>query len=748
MKYLITSFVVFFAVFQGFAQIVPEGVPYYVNASIVQPVPCYGTPGGRITVRVPGWGQAPYTYRLGGGAAQQSNIFNNLPAGNYTITVTDATNATITQYITVTQPAKPLAFNASTVPATDSSSGSGCINLNTAGGTPPYSYNWSNGTNTEDICNLTRGSYCVTITDANGCGRDTCITVGVGTLPFKAYATAADATCHYSSNGSILVTVVGDTGTYQYKLNNGAYQGSNLFTGLAPGLYTISVQNSQNQTVVTTAAIAAALPMLVTGGVSPETTTGAADGYIQTAVVNGRAPFSFQWSNTELGQYISGLQRGTYTVTATDFNGCTASTQFIVDTGHLPFFYFKEVTHVRCNGAANGAINLTIEGDNAPYTYQWSTGPTTQDIAGLAGGQYRVTITGANNFVFIDSTTIVVPGMIGISGILNNVTCNSNGDGRIDLGVTGGTPPYRYSWNTGTDTLQDVFNLGAGNYVVTVYDSRNCPVSSVFVVTDPLPVYVVNTSVPVSCSSGGTGPITVAVQGGAPPYTYLWNNNSTDSATTGAPCTYRVRVTDSNGCIDSTVFFVPAADLYTYQLQTAICPGDTYDFRGNLYTEAGIYADTVELFSCGCDTLYQLDLSFTTPVITTLYDTAENAEQYVFDGRLLTQSGTYYDTLVATSGCDSIVVLNFTRVVTSSVASIGNSHITLYPNPAHGMVQVTTGIAGTYSYTLYNLQGQAIAQQTITRPVFGIDISSYPGGLYTLVLHSAAGNVPVRLVRE
>ncbi len=748
MKHLIASLVVFFIVFHGFAPTILAGGVYTVNSNIVQPVACYGTQGGSITVRVPGWGQAPFTYRLNGGPAQQSNVFNNLPAGSYTIIVTDATNATITQYVTITQPAKPLAFNASTVPVTDSNALNGCINLNAAGGTPPYYYAWGSGQSTEDVCNLPRGNYCVTITDANGCARDTCITVGIATVPYKVYATATDATCHYSNNGSIQVTVVGDTGTYQYKLNNGAYQSSNVFTGLTPGLYSISVTNAQNQVVTTTAAIAGAVPMLVTGGVSPESTSGAADGYIQTAVVNGRAPFTFQWSNTELGQYISGLVRGNYTVTATDFNGCTASAQFVVDTGHLPFFFFKDVGQVRCYGAANGTVNLTVEGDNAPYTYQWSTGATTQDLAGLAGGQYSVTITGANNFVFTDTTVVYMPDMLAVSGITGNITCNGNGDGMVDVAVAGGTPPYRYNWNTGTDTLQDVFNLGAGNYVVTVYDSRSCPMSYVFAVTDPLPVYVVNTSAPVSCSSGGTGPITVAVQGGEPPYTYLWNNNSTDSATTGAPCTYRVRVTDAKGCIDSTVFYVPAADLYTYSLQAAICPGDTYDFRGSLYTQAGVYADTVELFSCGCDTLYQLDLSFTAPVVTTLYDTAENAEQYIFDGQLLAQSGTYYDTLVATSGCDSIVVLNFTRLVTSGVAAIGSSHITAYPNPTTGTVHITTGIVTGYSYTLYNLQGQAIAQQTIGQPVFSIDMSDYPGGLYTLQLHTSTGTIPVRLVRE
>ncbi|HRG89003.1 MAG TPA: T9SS type A sorting domain-containing protein, partial [Chitinophagales bacterium] len=88
------------------------------------------------------------------------------------------------------------------------------------------------------------------------------------------------------------------------------------------------------------------------------------------------------------------------------------------------------------------------------------------------------------------------------------------------------------------------------------------------------------------------------------------------------------------------------------------------------------------------------------------------------------------------------------RIVTSGVAAIGNTQIAAYPNPTTGTVHFTTGIVTGYSYTLYNLQGQAITQQTIGQPVFTIDMSNYPGGLYTLVLHTATGTIPVRLVRE
>lgn len=746
MKHLITSLLIVLTFCSTQAQLVAG--QYAVYATTVQPVSCYGAGNGSITVRVPGWGQAPYTYSLNGGPGQQSNIFNNLQAGNYTITITDANNATTTQQVTLTQPPAPLTYTTTIVPATGSNTPNGCIYLSVTGGTGPYEYNWSNSTNTEDICNLAGGNYCLTITDNNACSATTCVTVNTGSNPFKVYATATDATCYYSNNGSITVTVTGDTGTYQYKLNNGAYQGNNVFTGLTPGLYTITVTNAQNQTVTTNAAINGAAPMVVTGGVSPETTAGAGDGYIQTAVVNGRPPFSFLWSNTEPTQYISSLHQGSYTVTATDYNGCTASAQFTLGTGPKPFFYFKEVTHIRCFGATNGAINLTVEGSNAPYSYVWSNGALTQDVASLAHGQYSVTITGSNNFVFADTILITRPQPVTTTGILANVTCGGTGNGIIDVTAYGGTPPYRYNWNTGTDTTQDLFNLGAGTFVVTVYDARNCPASGLYVVTDPLPVYVANTTAPISCAAGGTGPITVSVQGGEPPYYYQWSDNSTDTATNGPPCTYRVSVTDSKGCVDSVVFYAAAADFVTYATQAGICEGQLYPFRGQQYDTAGFYADTVQLFSCGCDTLYTLSLTMNPVPVSIVYDTAINNETYVFNGQQLTQSGVYYDTLVLPGGCDSIITLYFTRTVNSGIASLANSNIQVYPTPATDVVHINTALAGTYSYTLYNLQGQAILQQTLSQPTFVIDVSSYNSGLYTLMLHTPNGQVPVRLIRE
>lgn len=747
MKHLITSLLVTLCFYPAGAQLVAGC--YTVYATTVQPVSCYGAGNGTITVQVPGWGQAPYTYSLNGGPGQPSNVFNNLQAGNYTVTITDANNAITTQQITLSQPPAPLTYTTTIVPATDGNTPNGCIYLSVTGGTGPYEYNWSNFTNTEDICNLAAGNYCFTVTDNNACSATACVTVNTGSNPFKVYATASDATCYYSNNGRITVTVVGDTGTYQYKLNNGAFQNSNVFTGLTTGLYTITVTNAQNQTVTTTAAINGATPMVVTGGVSPETTAGAGDGYIQTAVVNGRPPFSFLWSNTEPTQYISSLHQGNYTVTATDYNSCTASAQFTLGVGPKPFFYFKEVTHIRCFGATNGAINLTVEGSNAPYSYVWSNGAFTQDIAGLAHGQYSVTITGTNNFVFSDTILITRPQPVTTTGILTDVTCGGTGNGTIDVTAYGGTPPYRYSWNTtATDTMQDLFNLGAGTFIVTVYDARNCPASGLFLITDPQPVYVANTTAPISCATGGTGPITITVQGGIPPYYYSWNNNSTDSATTGPPCTYRVRVTDSNGCVDSTVFYAAAADFITYATDAGICPGQVYNFRGQQYDTTGFYADTVQLFSCGCDTLYTLNLTLNAAANTTVYDTANNNETYVFNGQQLLQTGIYYDTLALPDGCDSIVTLHFTRVVTSAIAGITNSNIQVYPNPATNIVHITTDIAGTYNYSIYNIQGQEIMQYTVNQSSFSIDISNYNNGLYTLVIYSGKGNTRIKLMKE
>ncbi|HLP19525.1 MAG TPA: T9SS type A sorting domain-containing protein [Chitinophagales bacterium] len=720
-----------------------SGYVYFVNAV------CYGA-NGSITVNPPS-GTPPFLYKLNSGPYQSNNVFSNLWPGYYTVTIKDNTGDTTLVNAVVTGPANPLQVGITTTPDTSATYNNGSATAYATGGTPPYFYNWGNAIIGNTISQMPPGNYCLTVTDAAGCSFDTCITIGTGSVPYRAWANVTDASCHYTSDGSIAVTTTGGNPPFQYKLNNGSYQSSNVFGNLGAGLYNITVKDSLNQTAVTTAAVISPNPMFVNAGVSPASSTGAQDGFIIASVINGQSPYSFIWSNTDPTQNIFNLQQGNYRVTVTEATGCTATASFTVGVDNLPFFAFADITPIRCSGGSNGAINLTVEGDDAPYTYEWSTGSVNEDINNLTEGMYYVTISGANNFSFTDSIYLAEPGQLFTSGLIADVSCSGKQNGLIDVTTYGGTPPYTYEWNiTGDSLQQDIFNLSAGAYFVTVLDARNCGAVSLYLVKEPGALSLINTSPPVNCALAATGPVAVAVMGGTKPYHYNWNNtSSTDSLIQGPPCGYNVQVIDSNGCTATLTFAVQSEGFATFATDTAICPGGSYIFRDTIYTLAGLYTDTVNNFGCGCDTLYTLELSERPIPVTTIYDTVVDVAQYTFGNQTITQSGTYYDTIVGANTCDSVVILNLSMQYSIGIKNTMADAVKIYPNPAKDKVMVTTGLTGATTYRVLDVQGRQVMQGTHATGNFEINTALLTTGYYFVTVASQDNEeLKGRLIKE
>ncbi|MEL6837619.1 MAG: SprB repeat-containing protein, partial [Bacteroidota bacterium] len=205
---------------------------------------------------------------------------------------------------------------------------------------------------------------------------------------------------------------------------------------------------------------------------------GAATGSIDLDVSGGTAPYTYAWSNSATTEDIFNLLAGTYSVTVTDANGCTDEasftigepTELTIDAGGT------NREDVDCNGAATGSIDLLVEGGTAPYTYNWSTGQTSEDVSNLTAGTYDVTVTDANDCTDSASFTITEPTSLSIDvagTTTEDADCNGATTGSIDLVVNGGTPPYTYNWSNGA-TTQDISNLAAGTYDVTVTDANDC----------------------------------------------------------------------------------------------------------------------------------------------------------------------------------------------------------------------------------------------------------------------------------
>jgi gliding motility-associated-like protein len=256
-------------------------------------------------------------------------------------------------------------------------------------------------------------------------------------------------------------------------------------------------------------------------GTEPSSSS-ATNGNVNITVSGGNAPYTYSWSNGASSEDINNLGEGTYSVTVTDQNNCSANASAVLSLG--PKISSASVTQIDCNGNNNGAINLTSSGGNGAHSYSWSDGSTSEDLSDLGPGSYSVTVTDGNNetttggpYVINEPTSLVVTYEV------TEVVTQS--DGRINLTVTGGTPSYSYNWSNGASS-QDLNNINPGNYSVTVTDANGCErFEDILVQVEELRINY--TVMDVTCSGDGNGAIMSSPQNGSAPHTFAWSTGAT-----------------------------------------------------------------------------------------------------------------------------------------------------------------------------------------------------------------------------
>ena len=531
---------------------------------------CYGGTGSAAVSPSGGIGGYTYSWSPSGGTG---SIATGLTAGTYTVTITDAISCQITKTITINQPAAALSASVTTVNNVTCPGGSnGNMTVTPTGGTPGYTYLWSNGATTATISGLSAGTYTCTIRDANNCVTTASATV---TAP-PAFVTSPSSTqvsCNGGSNGTATINVTSGgvpPYTYQWSASAGS-QTTQTATGLTAGSYSVTVRDA-NLCPVVVSGIIVTQPSAVAGNttVTNVACNGGSNGSIDLTPSGGTPPYTYNWGGGITTQDRTGLVAGTYLVTITDANNCTRTISNIVVAQPVAAVSGTTVvTNVACFGGNTGAINLTPTGGTGPYTYNWSSGPTTEDRTNLVAGTYSVTITDANGCTGVVSGITVTQPAAAVSGttVVTNVSCNGGSNGAINLTPTGGVGPYTYNWTSGP-TTEDRTGLLAGSYSVTITDANGCTgVVSGILVTQPtaLSAAIGGGKTNVSCNGGGNGTATVAPTGGTPGYTYSWSpSGGTNATATGLVAgTYTVTVTDANGCTATRSFTItePAAAL-------------------------------------------------------------------------------------------------------------------------------------------------------------------------------------------
>lgn len=504
-------------------------------------------------------GTAPYTYHWNSG--QTSQTITGLADGTYTVTATDHSGCTVTGSATVSSP-PAIYFNPPVINnITCSGLANGSITETASGGSGSFTYLWSNNDTGSTISNLSPQPYSVTVTDANACSDDTTLAV-TQPLVLQMADTVNNVTCNGFNNGSIHLGITGGTTPYTFSWNPAA--GTQNIAGLSPGNYAVTVTDSNNCTI--SQAFVITQPAVFSISTTPTNVTcfGFKNGAIQVTPTGGTPLYTFDWSDGSGSQNRDSLIAGTYNVTATDINSCTASATNTLTQPPSDLFNQPVIQNVSCYGGSNGSITITASGGPGGFTYLWSTGSTSGTATGLSAYvSYSVTSTDANGCTSDTSLSLTSPTADSIALAVSNVTCFGDSNGSITATVSGGTPGYTYAWSNGSTSAANTALL-IGTYRLTVTDNAACTATAAATVTQPGLLTATTSVSNVACFGGSTGAIDLLISGGTQPDTYLWSNNAHTQNITNLPAgNYSVTVTDSLLCIASATATVtqPAAAL-------------------------------------------------------------------------------------------------------------------------------------------------------------------------------------------
>ncbi len=480
--------------------------PVAISIENVTPVTCFGEQNG-ATSASPTGGDGVYTF-LWSNSANTPSI-SGLAAGIYTITVTDGEGCSSTASVTVGHPPL-LTVTTTSTPQMANGAADGTATAVPAGGTPRYSYTWSNGDTTAVIENLLPGTYTVTVTDANGCTAVGVVSVSAYDCTIDVDVSTQNATCQGSNDGAAEVVIIQGVSPFTYVWSNG--EATPSIANLAPGTYTVEVLDGANCPEVLSFTITE--PAVLVANVSATGTSGVgtSDGTATANPSGGTSPYSYAWSNGDSTQTITGLAAGLYTVTVTDANGCTDEQVVEVPPPFCAITTSVLANPVLCNGEANGSASVVVSGGTPPIAYQWSSGGTAQTEVSLSAGTYTVTIIDSKGCDAVSEVTIEEPPALTLELLsVVNTECLGRPEGSITASASGGTGNISYQWSN-NQTGPEIAGLYPGTYTVTATDANGCTITTeaTIEVTDNEPPSIQADSIKVFL--GPSGSVTLNLQ--------------------------------------------------------------------------------------------------------------------------------------------------------------------------------------------------------------------------------------------
>lgn len=538
-------------------------------------VTCAGKANGNITATVIG-GTPNYTFGWSPSLGNTS-MPNSLAGGTYNLTVTDGHGCTIAGSRTITEP-PAITVSVVTTNATSFGGSDGTAKAIPAGGTPGYTFLWTNSAQTDSISGLSKNYYCVTVTDVKGCTASACDSVK-DPPPIILTFTQTNVMCFGDSTGGASVSAVGGILPYTYKWSSNPQKDTtNAISGVKAGVYTITVTDSAGVAVNKSVTITEPTQILITFDSVAINCNGGNNGSL-TALVNGGTPaYTYLWTPGNVAQQtIQNITSGNYTVTVTDNNNCTATASYFLTEPTVLSVTTNVQKNVFCFGGSDGAADAQATGGTVPYTYTWSNSVSqvnTVSATDLTAGSQTVTVTDAKGCTATATFTITEPAVFAVSITTTNANCPTSNDGSATGNITGGLAPYTFSWdgNTGPQTQT---GLSFGNHSVTVTDKNLCTATATFTIDTNYSLRVSVQTADATCFGVNNGSVSVSPTNGTPGFTFYYSNSADSTALVAG--NYSVTVTDNLNCIAVENFTInqPTEIELAFTTKAPLCKGDS-----------------------------------------------------------------------------------------------------------------------------------------------------------------------------
>lgn len=580
---------------------------------------CYGNSDGSVTINSVTGQSSQYLVTLQsydgvvfGNLYQQSYNISQFPltipfglnAGRYKIIIanTDAGACFWEQEKIVGQPTELVAtltgssYNGYGVACNGYTNG--WINLAVSGGTPGYTYNWSNGaTGTASISNLSAATYSVTVTDSKGCTKSPSYVINAPDPLTVSVSTTKTPSCAESADGQLTATPAGGVPGYSYLWSNN--QTTAVASNLLKGSYSVNVTDLNGCVAPPAGAtLNGPDPIGVTLDATSPTCVNGTNGRVWVSDIrNAPGPVTYLWNTNDNTYEVLSIPRGTYSVTVSSVNGgqtCTGTaTRTLNDPGPwtasiIPARPYNGAA-IRCNGESNARLDVVVRNDMGNVSdgefYTWSTGESgsaVKFIENLSEGSYSVSVryngiceaNASYSLLDPEPVTVTIAGNSNYNGQL--ISCYNTTDASLKISASGGgtglSSSFSYSWSTGA-TGTTISGIGAGEYNVIASDVNGCIGRDTFRIANPSPVeaFIFSASdfsgYGISCAGRNDGRITSGASGGTNVFSYSWSDGKTtaliDNLVAG---NYTLTVSDNNGCTASVSHEVTSPAPLTLQV--------------------------------------------------------------------------------------------------------------------------------------------------------------------------------------